>query len=399
MAKRNRFKAQPITPVTGMREYLGDGSFLMTVLVMALFAFIHQRVSAAELEYGGGGIWCVLGVPAGFCLLISSAIACLGARTKLLPAIAPILGLGGVAASLVMFFIIAISRFDVSGGMLGAVQEIAMLAFIGVWLACVLLLMLTGIGMKVPPAAGTAAAVITIIAMILFAVRAMYIFSSLVTALSRNLLLPDGEMADSIRWVLRSVAPGSEGAVRVYFDRMLDCIATVLLMLCCIPLAMRFNALFSEQAVNMKNARDIPRPTEHHRVYTGYDEYTQDVPAENTAGEAEFTVTSEGYYVEKKITDRAKFKRRERGERSAAEKAEAVPDRTYEPDEARPHHAPGDGESYDDYVPGAGWVDYMHRTAPAVQEAAPEPKRVKPVRIEPPAPDPKNEDIWNKYRK
>ena len=104
MAKRNRFKAQPITPVTGMREYLGDGSFLMTVLVMALFAFIHQRVSAAELEYGGGGIWCVLGVPAGFCLLISSAIACLGARTKLLPAIAPILGLGGVAASLVMFF-------------------------------------------------------------------------------------------------------------------------------------------------------------------------------------------------------------------------------------------------------------------------------------------------------
>ncbi len=259
-----------------MREYLGDSSFLMTVLVMLVFVLLHQRVISSELEHGTGGIWCLLGIPAGMCMLVSAAIAYVGAKTRLLPAIAPILGLGGMAAALVMFFVIIISRMRMAGGMLGVVQEVSMLAFLGAWIVCILLLMLTGIGMKVAPGAGVAASIATITALILFVVRAMYIFSSLITALSRNLLLPDGEMADNIRWVLRSVAPGSDAARSIYFDRLLDCVGVALLMMCCIPLAIRFNALFSEQAVNMKNAREIPRPTDYHRVYTGYDEYTED---------------------------------------------------------------------------------------------------------------------------
>ncbi len=398
----SRIKSKPITPVTGMREYLGDSSFLMTVLVMLVFVLLHQRVISSELEHGTGGIWCLLGIPAGMCMLVSAAIAYVGAKTRLLPAIAPILGLGGMAAALVMFFVIIISRMRMAGGMLGVVQEVSMLAFLGAWIVCILLLMLTGIGMKVAPGAGVAASIATITALILFVVRAMYIFSSLITALSRNLLLPDGEMADNIRWVLRSVAPGSDAARSIYFDRLLDCVGVALLMMCCIPLAIRFNALFSEQAVNMKNAREIPRPTDYHRVYTGYDEYTEDVPVSSEQpAEDNFTITSDGYYVEKKVTDRAKFKRRDRTVNTDRSVNSFHDEQTQVEKNEK-----SDGEVFDDYVPGQGWDRFMRSVNPVEVPEEPQPqissepiqpKRVKPVRTDRPAIDPRTEDLWNQY--
>jgi|GEM_PF-3885440 len=415
MARKDRFsriRKKPLTPTSGMREYLGDSSFGMFMAVSVVFAFLHQRVITSELQNGSGGLWCSLGITALLCLAVSVFLAFFGAKTRLLPAIAPILGVGGIIAAIAMFAVIIVRRMVVfSGSMLGVLQEISMLAFLGSWAVCLLMLMLTGIGMKVSPPAGMVAAICTIIALILFVVRAMYIFSSLVTALSRDLLLPDGEMADSIQWVLRSVAPGSEAAQKIYFDRLLDSVGIALLMMCCVPLALRFHGFFSEQAVILRNNKEIPRPTDYHQVYVGYDEYTQDdIPsAPERPAEESFTITSQGYYVEKKVTDRAKFKRHERTaeipeETEQEEQTEVNNADVSEPavEEAIPDYDPG--QAYDHYIPGEGWSNFLERTTQNEKEEQEnaqrsKPKRVTPVRADRPAPDPKSEDFWYQYKK
>ena len=406
--KLSRAKAKRITPILGMRLFLGDTTFFMVMLMCGLFAFLRQRVINSEINAGGGGFWCVLGIPALLCLVISAVLAFFGAKTRLLPALVPILGLGGIAASLVMFFVIVIRRMFSTGGVLGVVQEITMLAFLASWFVCVMLLLLTGIGMKVVPSAGIAAMVATVTALVLFAVRAMYIFSSLITALSRDLLLPGGEMAEEIQWVLRSVLPGSEEARALYFDRMLDSVGIALLMMCCIPLALKFNGFFSEQSAILRSAKDIPLPSEYRRVYTGYDEYTEDVPAP-TEGGGEFTITSDGYYVEKTVTSRPKFKKRERTEdyQSRTDQQNALLQDEYAADDS--DETPEDeyveytSEYYDDYVPGEGWNRFLERAVPRESDSEPsatdaaERKRVKPVQTSKPVVDPNDPDIWNQY--
>ena len=108
--KFSRIKAKRITPIVGMRMFLGDSTFMVVMLVSALFAFLHQRAINTEMNAGGGGFWCVLGIPALLCLVISTVLTYFGARTKLMPAMVPVLGLGGIAASIAMFFIIVIRR-------------------------------------------------------------------------------------------------------------------------------------------------------------------------------------------------------------------------------------------------------------------------------------------------
>ncbi|MBE6759159.1 MAG: hypothetical protein E7554_03610 [Ruminococcaceae bacterium] len=404
--KFSRIKAKRITPIVGMRMFLGDSTFMVVMLVSALFSFLHQRAINTEMNAGGGGFWCVLGMPALLCLVISTVLTYFGARTKLMPAMVPVLGLGGIAASIAMFFIIVIRRMFSAGDALGILQELSMLAFLAAWFVCVLLLMLTGIGMKVIPSAGIAAMAATVTALVLFVVRAMYVFSSLITALSRNLLLPDGEMAKEIRWVLRSVMPGGEESRALYFDRILDSVGIVLLMMCCIPLALKFNGFFSEQSAMLRSARDIPLPTEYRRVYTGYDEYTEDVPV-TAKTEEEFTITSDGYYVEKTVTSRPKFKKRERAEIPDEPETTEVP--TVEQDTVETEGSEVEeiieyaSEYYDDYVPGEGWGRFLERSAP--QEAdrtderseSAERKRVKAVPTSKPAIDPNDPDFWNQY--
>jgi len=407
--KLSRIKAKRITPLVGMRMFLSDSTFMMVMLVSVLFAYLHQRTISAEMDAGGGGFWCVLGIPALLCLVISMGLAFFGAKTRLLPVLVPILGLAGIGTSIVMFFVIVVRRMIESGGVLGVVQEITMLAFLASWFVCVLLLLLTGIGMKVVPAAGIAAMAATLTALVLFAVRAMYIFSSLITSLSRNLLLPDGEMAGEIRWVLRSVAPGSDEARALYFDRIIDSVGIALLMMCCIPLALKFNGFFSEQAAMLKNSKDIPLPTEYRRVYSGYDEYTEDVPAPSRKDE-KFTITSDGYYVEKTVTSRPKFKKRERTEgsyeRSDAEAASVLPIQSADASEEdiADESYEDSAEYYDDYVPGEGWSRFLERAVPAEEEPAPEAPagstqrmRVKPVQTSRPVIDPNDPDFWNQY--
>jgi len=400
-------RERKITPVSGMREFLGDTAFRTFMVAALLFSFLHQRVISVELAGGGGGIWCGLGIPALLCLAISALLAFFGAKARILPALVPIIGLGGMGASAVMFFVIILSRMRFSGGLLGIIQEITMLAFLTAWIVCILLLILTGIGLKTAPVAGIPAAVASITALALFIIRAMYIFSSLITALSRDLLLPDGEMASEIQWVLRSVQPGSESAREVYSARLMDSVGIALLMMTCITLAFRFNGFFAEQAVMMNNAREIPPPSRRQTIYDGYDEYTADAPARENEGE--YTLTSEGYYVEKKKTDRGKFTRRERSEKPRENRAEQSPAPSEETSaDSAPQTIPDTGEYYDDYVPGEGWSSFLQRTAPAEQtptvekSATAEPttaerKRVKPVQTSKPAVDPSDPDIWNQY--
>ena len=405
-SKYSSVQFRRITPVQGMREFLGDSGFRLVMLVSLLFAFLHQRVIGSELEYGSGGLWCSLGTPAALCLAISVLLAFFGAKAKILPALVPLIGLGGIVTALVMFFVITVRRMSMADNLLGTLQEISMLAFYASWILCAMRLLLTGIGLRVAPYTGVPAAVTTITALILFIIRAMYIFSSLVTALSRNLLLPDDEMAAEIRWVLRSVQPGGEEALAVYNGRLLDSIGIALLLLSCVPLALSFRSFFEEQAVLMKNAGDIPMPEQRRAIYDGYDEYTEDIPA--PAEEKNFTVTTEGYYVEKKVTDRAKFKRRERSE-DAGERPlrDTAPQEVFPEEEQEKEPADDTAEYYDDYVPGEGWSSFVQRFAPrenteqtessAADSSSDERKRVKPVAASKPVIDPNDPDFWNHY--
>lgn len=402
-----RVRAARITPVQSMREFLSDSSFGMVVPVALLFCFLHQRVIGIETEYGSGGLWCFLGSPAVLCLAISVLLAFFGAKTDMLPAMIPVLGLCGIVASLAMFTVITVRRMGMAGGILGSLQEISMILFCASWIMCALRLILTCIGLDVSPSWGIPAVAATVTALILFVIRAMYIFSSLVTALSRNLLLPDGEMANEIQWVLRSVPAGEEEAVSTYYGRILDSIGIALLLLTCVPLALRFKAFFEEQAILIKNAREIPLPTQRRTVYAGYDEYTEDIPAPQE--EENFTLTTEGYYVEKKITDRAKFKRRERSETAeAAEEKNKAPEPVQESQPEEPEEIAGDNsaEYFDDYVPGEGWSSFLKRSGTAEQpvepsvsdDASAERKRVRPTAASKPALDPNDPDFWNQYR-
>ena len=138
---RSHMRERKITPVSGMREFLGDTAFRTFMVAALLFSFLHQRVISVELAGGGGGIWCGLGIPALLCLAISALLAFFGAKARILPALVPIIGLGGMGASAVMFFVIILSRMRFSGGLLGVIQEITMLAFLAAWYVLLFLMM------------------------------------------------------------------------------------------------------------------------------------------------------------------------------------------------------------------------------------------------------------------
>lgn len=401
---RDRFRR--ITPVTGMNEYVGSSNFVVLLIAVLLFAFLHQRAISAEMDSGTGGIWCFLGVPALLCLAISSVLACLSAKTNLLPSAVTIAGLGGIATALIMFFVIQTKLMGTTGGTLGTIQEISMLLFLASWFVCILLLMLTGVGLKVFPAAGMITAVISIFALALFVIRAMYTFSSLITALSRNLLMEDGRMAGEVKWVLRSVEPGSEAAQSIYISRLLDCVGIALLMMVSIPLAIIFYNHFSEQAYAIKNSHDIPLPTQHRRVLTGYDDYTAE-PVQPP--DEQFNMTRDGYYVEKRESERPKFNRRERSESDEGRKRREITSEEepvyVPPVSQQEYYDPEKDESievFDNYVPGEGWANFQSRIAPDNADQPEEPaerKKVVPVQAFRPIPDPNDPDFWNKYRK
>ena len=405
-AKESRRAARRITPVDTMRSFVGDSAF-GTVMVLALiFAFLHQRVIATELSYGTGGLWCYMGQPAGLCLAISVVLTFFSAKTRLLPALVPILGLGGIEASIVMFFIIQIRRLGMTTGILGIVQEITMLVFLAVMFVCILMLMLTGTGMKVPSAAGIPTAVAAVLALALFVIRAMYIFSSLITALGRELLVEDGALSGEISWVLRSVAPGSESAVSVYYARLLDSAGIALLLLGCIPLATSFVGFFAEQAQMLKNSRDIPLTSRPRYVYSGYEEYTDDTVRQE---QDNFRMTKDGYYVERKENERGKFKRRERTEPSESDGAsvnEAELNEATAAEQEQPAAEVYHEEYYDDYVPGEGWSRFHSQrqaeaAAPQQESVDDGAERIKVTahQAERPAPHPSDPDFWNQYKK
>jgi len=333
--KFSRRAARPITPTGVMREFVGGGAFATVMVSALLFVFLHQRVISSELEHGTGGLWCSLGMPAVLCLGISIVLTFFSAKTRLLPALVPIIGLGGIEGSIIMFFVIQLRRLGKDGNVLGTIQELTMLLFLAAMFVCVLMLMLTGIGMSVPSVVGVPVALAAVLAVALFIIRAMYAFSSLVTALNRNLLLPDGSMEQEISWILRSVAPGGEEAVTVYYDRLLDSIGIALLLLSCVTMATSFRGFFAEQASMIKNSRDIPQPAQRKGYYVGYDEYTDDTARQSE--ETTFQLTHDGYYVEKKETSRAKFKRRERSEEP--DEFEKRNSRNEEPGEEAPKEA------------------------------------------------------------
>lgn len=395
--KKDRFSRtaqQRVTPTGSMREFAGGSAFCTVMVLAALFAFLHQRVITAELAAGTGGAWCSLGAPAALCLAVSAVLTFFSSKTRLLPALVPIIGLGGIEASLIMFAVVQVKRLGSAIGTLALIQEIAMLAFLASAFLCVLMLMLTGIGLAVPAPFSIPLALTSVLALILYAVRVLYTFGLTFTAVSNNLVVSDDSMKDDIAWVLRSAQPGTEEAVAVYYARLLDCAGIMLLLLACITFATTFHGFFSEKAHMIKNNQDIPLLTHQRRVYVGYDEYT-DEPAR--PAEESFELTRDGYYVEKKDTTRSKFKRRDRSQ--PIERPEIASDSEAVVSDSKP--AQTDGEYYDDYIPGEGWGHFRKRLPVPGQEQAPpaEAKKVTPRQSEPPMPDPHDPDIWNRYKK
>lgn len=394
-----------ITPAQSMKRYVGSPGFLIFSAAALLFLILHQRVITTELQYGVGGIWCSLGGPAALCLVISTALTYFSSKTRLLPALVPIIGLGGIGASLIIYFVITITMLGRNSNTLGVLQEVMLLVFLACAFVAVLLLMLSGVGLKVAPQTGWVLTAACVLALILYSVRAMYSFSSLITALNRNLLLSGDAMENEISWILRSVQAGTDAAQTMYYDRMLDAIGTALLLLSCLPCFLRFSSFFGEENTIMTHASEIPREHHSYADLTAYDEYTEETVGQGKGGGLE--LDANGYYIERK---HAKFVKRERSERveDEPELPEEGSEPPFENKATMPIETPQEddpGEYFDNYAPGEGIKRFRVISLSAAEndenEGATERRRVKvkPSEALPPTPDPKDPAIWSNYRK
>lgn len=386
-------RRKKLTPALVMRGYIGGSGFVLPMITTLLFAFLHQRMITTELSFGSGGLWSTLGTPATITLVISLPLAFFSARTKLLPSLAPILALGGAEASFVMFFMIMLDRMRFSQGVLALMQDISMLCFIASWAIVVLLLMLSGVGLRVQPYAGILPALFGTIAFALLTVRAMYSYSALLPALGRSLVMNNGELSGEIAWVLRSVPAGAAGVEETFFATLLDCVSTILLIIALLPPAYSFKRYFEEKDRELEHASEIPVYSRSAVELGRYEEYTD---SSSRAAE-DYELDEQGYFTERIKGEKPQFKKWERKATEKKPEEEQADIQTINSEKTKIDDSDEPDDEYDifseRYEPGS-----LHKKAEEMaNKQKNEQKAVKPLQRRK-LPDPRDPEIWNVYR-
>lgn len=246
------------TPLLGVKMYVSESKFLLTFITSAAYMLIHTRMALIEQSVAGG-LLCLLGIAASFLLTFGGMLLLIGSSLKSSPGIIVFSGLTFMLASMGIFSVTVAVDLLSESSILGVVQGLFELLMLAGFIILLFTLMVSCLNKRTSPASGYLAGVASVFALILLLVRTLTTFASLTSALGTDFAW-DGaaDLANEIRWTLKTVDTASMYASQMYYARMFERAALLLLIACSLSPVFKFAPFFRQYNTQMDITHDIP---------------------------------------------------------------------------------------------------------------------------------------------
>lgn len=246
------------TPLLGVKMYVSESKFLLTFMASVAYMLIHARMALIE-QSAAGGILCILGIAASFLLAVGAMFLVIGASIRRSPGIIAFSGLTLLLISFSTFCVTVALELLYEGSILGVIQGLFELLMLVGLIIIVFTLILSCLNKRTAPSASYLAAVSAVFALILLLVRTLTTFASLTSALGTDFSWEGAaDLASEIRWALKTVETTSIYASQMYYARMFERAALLLLITSALSPVFKFAPFFRQYNMQMEITHDIP---------------------------------------------------------------------------------------------------------------------------------------------
>lgn len=259
--KASSGKYNPIpnyTPLLGVKMYVSESKFLLTFIASVAYMLIYVRMALIE-QSAAGGIFCLLGIGASVMLAVGGIFLLLGSSIKRSPGIIAFSGLLLILVSLGIFSVNISVELLSESSILGVIQGLFELLMLVGLMILLFALIASCLNKRTAPSAGYLAGVASVFAVILLLVRTLTTFASLTSALGADFSWDiAADLPNELRWALKTVETTSAYAEQMYYARMFERAALLLLLFSALPPIFGFAPFFRQYNMQMEITHDIP---------------------------------------------------------------------------------------------------------------------------------------------
>ncbi len=256
-----KYQPQPdYTPIYGVRLFALENGLIAAVIAMMIYAAARLYMCITEQQNASSfDPLSLLGMLAAVLLCAGGLVYMLAASARGIPGVVLFFGLLMLLASDIIFCVILTIDTLSESSLLGVVQSLLEILLLGSLAAALTVLLISCLGRKTAPWVGSLTGAAAILAAALTAVRVVSTFASLTTALGTGFSWDNAaSLHAELGWVMRTVSPDSDYAERMYYARLFERIALVLLYAAMLPLCTRFTAFFKQYNNQMDISAELP---------------------------------------------------------------------------------------------------------------------------------------------
>lgn len=259
--KASSGKYNPIpnyTPLLGVKMYVSESKFLLTFIASIAYMLVHVRMALIE-QSAAGGILCLLGIGASVMLAAGGMFLILGSSIKRSPGIIAFSGLLLILVSLGIFSVNIAVELLAESSILGVIQGLFELLMLVGFMIMLFALIASCFNKRTPPSAAYFAGIASVFAVILLLVRTLTTFASLTSALGTGFSWEGAaDLPNELRWALKTVETSSMYAEQMYYARMFERAALLLLLFSALSPVFGFAPFFRQYNMQMEITHDIP---------------------------------------------------------------------------------------------------------------------------------------------
>lgn len=256
-----KYQPQPdLTPLYGVRLFASENGFVMAGVAMLIYTAARLIMCIIEQKNASSfDIISLFGILAALLLGAGALTVMLATGIKSISGVVLFFGILILLLSDAIFcFTLAFDTISETS-LLGVVQSVLEILLLLCLIVILCVLLVSCLNRRTSPGIGHISSGVALLATALTAFRTVSTFASLVSALGANFSWDNAAgLHSELQWVMRTVKTSSDYAPDMFYARLFERIALIIMLCSMLPLIFRFAAFFKQYNMQMEISAELP---------------------------------------------------------------------------------------------------------------------------------------------